>query len=67
MHENPDWRTGVKWWGYRHASGTLQAKRYFSTRDLEDAYESEFVIQVVLPFEASNREEALKIIYERTK
>lgn len=31
------------WWGYRHVSGTLQAKRYFDKLDIEDAQESDFV------------------------
>ena len=50
------------WWGYKHISGTLQAKRYFDKRDIEEAYESPFVDVVVHPFEASNREEALERI-----
>lgn len=54
------------WWGYRHTSGTLQAKRYFDKRDLEEAYESQFCAQVVQPFSANSREEALKIVAERT-
>ena len=55
------------WWGYRHTSGTLQAKRYFDKRDLEEARESGFVDIIVPPFEATNREEALKYIEEQTK
>jgi hypothetical protein len=48
------------WWGYSHINGNLQAKRYWGDkRDLDDAYESDFVEIVVEPFEASSREEAL--------
>lgn len=54
------------WWGYKHISGTYQAKRYFDKRDTEEAEESEFVDQVVYPFEASSREEALEIIKQQT-
>lgn len=50
------------WWGYRHISGTYQVKRYFDERDIKDAYMSDFVEQVVRPFSAKNREDALKII-----
>jgi hypothetical protein len=55
------------WWGYRHVSGTYQAKRYYDKRDLDEAYESDFVESVVRPFEADTREEALDYIKERTK
>ena len=54
------------WWGYKHMSGTFQAKRYFDKRDIEDAEESGFCEIVVRPFPASNRDEALKIIKEKT-
>jgi hypothetical protein len=55
------------WWGYKHTSGTLQAKRYWDERDIQDALESSFVKQVVLPFEADDRDEALKHIEEQTR
>lgn len=54
------------WWGYRHTSGTLQAKRYFDPRDISEAHQSPFCKQVVGPFNASDREEALKIVKEKT-
>lgn len=50
------------WWGYLHVEGTFQAKRYFDKRDLDDAYESTFVKDVVPPFEADTREEAIEYI-----
>lgn len=53
---------GELWWGYRHANGSYQVKRYFDDRDLEDAHESPFVERVVQPFRAESREQALEII-----
>lgn len=58
--------TKFLWWGYKHVHGTYQAKRYFDKRDLQEAYESDFVDQVVGPFEAINRDEALKIVENLT-
>lgn len=55
-----------KWWGYKHVSGTYQAKRYFDKRDIQEANESDFCEKVVGPFEAKNREEALNKIEELT-
>lgn len=54
------------WWGYKHTSGTYQAKRYFDKRDTEEAEQSPFCEIVVYPFEASNRDEALKEIEKQT-
>lgn len=54
------------WWGYKHTSGTYQAKPYLARIDLEEAYESPFCQVVVGPFEASSRDEALKIVEEKT-
>ncbi len=56
------------WWGYRHQLGTYQAKRYWpgERASIEDAYESDFVDQVVEPFPANSRDEALAIVKERT-
>ena len=54
------------WWGYKHVSGTYQAKRYFDKRDTDEAEESDFVEQVVYPFKAESRDEALKYIEEQT-
>ena len=58
---------GIKqlWWGYRHTSGTFQAKLYQAPIDLEEAYESPFCSVVVRPFMAESRSEALKIIKAR--
>lgn len=55
------------WWGYLHANGTLQIKRWFGdhadyTTDCEG---NDFVQRVVEPFQADNREKALEIITAR--
>lgn len=55
-----------KWWGYRHTSGTLQAKRYFEHLDIQEAEESPFCAKVIGPFEADTREEALAIVEKNT-
>lgn len=54
------------WWGYKHTSGTYQAKRYFYRLDIQEAMESPFCDQVVGPFEAENRDEALSIVEQKT-
>lgn len=54
------------WWGYKHISGTYQAKRYFDQRDIQEAHESPFCEIVVGPFEASDRNEALEIVKQKT-
>lgn len=52
-----------KWWGYRHVNGSLRLKRYFDDpTTLLEASESDFVSQVVGPFEASDREAATTIL-----
>lgn len=51
-----------KWWGYRHTSGTIQVKRFFSQQDIDEAIESPFCEHVYGPFDAENREEALEIM-----
>lgn len=52
----------IGWWGYLHTSGTIQIKRYFGRRDIEEASESPFVQAIVFPFEARDREEAEEYI-----
>lgn len=50
------------WWGYYHENGSIQVKRYFDREDLVEARRSPFVVSVKGPFEAENREEAIKIM-----
>lgn len=55
------------WWGYKHTSGTYQAKLYFDQQDIYEAQESPFCEIVVGPFEATDRDDALKQVEEMTK
>lgn len=52
----------LKWWGYQHIEGGLQAKRYFDPIDIQEAVESPFCSIVVGPFDAEGRDEALERI-----
>lgn len=51
--------------GYVHTSGSLQAKRYFGPEDIQEANESPFCKQVVGPFYAKDRDEALEIVKQK--
>ncbi len=58
------------WWGYRHIDGGCQAKRYLPATgrgDLDDAKQSPFVHEVLGPFMAMDRADALELIELRTK
>jgi hypothetical protein len=57
----------IEWWGYEHISGTLQAKPYYNSLDITEAESSSFVAQVVYPFLATDREDALKFIEQQVK
>ena len=54
------------WWGYKHISGTYQAKRYFELRDIQEGMESDFCEAVVGPFKAKDRDDALEKVKELT-
>jgi hypothetical protein len=58
---------GISWWGYLHSNGTIQVKRWFGdVKDYTDDCEgNDFVQQVVPPFQADTREEAVVIIRAR--
>lgn len=55
------------WWGYVHTSGSLQAKRFFTPRDTQEAEQSPFVKKVIYPFLAETREEALEYIKKQAE
>ena len=57
----------LMWWGYLHSNGDIMAKRWFGDhKDYTDDCEgNDFVVEVVRPFEASSRDEALEIINRR--
>lgn len=48
-----------QWWGYKHKNGSYQAKVYFGPQDLQEAHKSPFCGQVVGPFLAEDRDDAL--------
>lgn len=54
----------LQWWGYRHITGTISLKRYWDKRDIQDALESDFVVNVYGPFEADTRDEASDILQQ---
>ena len=54
----------IQWWGYLHTDDSLHVKRYFSSRDKEEAYESDFVMSVHGPWEVSSKERALDKLKE---
>ena len=59
------------WWGYLHSNGTTQVKQWFGdVKDYTDDCEgNDFVVEVIKPFMADTREEAVetitKILYAR--
>lgn len=59
-------QTKNQWWGYKHTAGTYQAKRYFDKRDTDEAHESPYCEQIVGPFLAADRDEAIKYVMEHT-
>ena len=58
---------GLWWWGYLHSNGTIQCKRWLG--DVQDyttdCQGNEFVVKVVEPFRAKDRETAMKILEEK--
>ena len=54
------------WWGYKHVSGTYQAKRYFELLDIQEANESPMCELVVGPFKAESRDEAIEYVKQQT-
>jgi len=53
------------WWGYLHEDGSVHAKRVFEPSingDIDEAIESPFVLYVVNPFWAKNRQTAILVI-----
>jgi len=54
----------LKWWGYRHTNGSLQAKRFFGFQDICEAEDSPFVDRTAGPFEAKDRQDAINKLKE---
>ena len=57
----------LMWWGYLHSNGEIQVKRWFGDHKdyTDDCENNDFVVEVVRPFEAQSREEALEFIKRR--
>lgn len=55
-----------EWWGYKHTSGAVVVKPFFNYQDIVEAVESPFCEQVVGPFKAKDRDEALEIVKSLT-
>lgn len=62
-HINPK---SVRWWGYRHASGSCHVKLFFDWSILPKPGYPDFCTHVVKPFFARTREEALDIVRKKT-
>ena len=58
----------LDWWGYVHANGSIQIKRWFGDqRDIDEAKESDFVENTYGPFKAVGREGAkarIQVLHE---
>ena len=55
------------WWGYLHEDGSVHARRVFEHTiegDIDEAIESPFVLYVIKPFWARDRQHALLCIRE---
>jgi hypothetical protein len=60
-------REDMKYWGYKHISGSIHLKRFignFAKEAVDEAYNSDFVEDVVDPFEAKTRKEASEKLKE---
>jgi len=54
----------MMWWGYLHSNGTIQVKVWFGDHAdyTDDCIGNPFVVRVVKPFHAENREAAIEHI-----
>ena len=57
----------IMWWGYLHANGSIQVKRWFGdVKDYTDDCEgNDFVQRVVPPFPCLSREDAITIMQQK--
>ena len=62
-----DYVTGLMWWGYLHSDGSIHVKRWFGDHEdyTSDVENNDFVVKVIPPFIAANRNTALDIILKR--
>lgn len=57
----------LKWWGYTHANGKIQVKRYSGPLDISEAEESPFVDRVFGPYEVYDRADAIEYVLDIIK
>jgi hypothetical protein len=60
----------MKFWAYRHTNGSIHVKGYRADlpnarTSIDDAFESDFVDDVLDPFDAASRQEAEQITKTR--
>lgn len=52
------------WWGYLHVNGSYHAQRALDKSDIEEAVDSPFCEEIVMPFEAAYLEDAIRVVRE---
>lgn len=54
----------IMWWGYLHSNKTPQLKRWFGDHKdyKDDCYNNPNVLRVATPFDAPDRESAMKVL-----
>jgi hypothetical protein len=59
----------MKWWGYLHANGSIQTKRWLGDHKdyTDDCIGNPNVVRVITPFDAHSRAEAEEILVARLK
>ena len=55
----------LMFWAYRHVNGNIQVKRFTSQDAVNDAYDSDFVDDVLDPYRATDRMDAESIAKQR--
>lgn len=56
----------IEWWGYQTKDNTYKAFKRYDIRDLYLVKQSEYCKQIVYPFLATNKQQALTIIKTQT-
>jgi hypothetical protein len=56
-----------QWWAYKHKNGEIKVKPYKNEEQMDDATESDFVEDIVGPFDAETFEKAGEIAKEKLK
>lgn len=67
MNDDFDEEVQPQWWAYRHINGGIHVKSFTLQDDLESAYDSDFVDEVLDPYPAENRAKAEEVAIARLK